>query len=51
MKQRDELRLNYGGRGVVVNDWDSLRRQFELNVRRAMQGGNVAGQSFSNVMR
>lgn len=26
-------------------------RQFELNVRRSMQGGQVSGHSFSNVVR
>lgn len=35
----------------AAKDLTDSPRQFELNVRRSMQGGHVAGQSFSNVMR
>jgi len=35
----------------AAKDLTDSPRQFELNVRRSMQGGYVAGQSFSNVMR
>jgi len=37
--------------GAIPRDLTDSPRQFELNVRRSMQGGYVAGQSFSNVMR
>ena len=36
---------------AAAKDLTDTPRQFELNVRRSMQGGHVAGQSFSNVMR
>lgn len=35
----------------AARDLTETPRQFELNVRRSMQGGHVGGLSFSNVMR
>mmetsp|Transcript_38017 Transcript_38017/g.94291 ORF Transcript_38017/g.94291 Transcript_38017/m.94291 type:complete len:188 (+) Transcript_38017:213-776(+) len=34
----------------AAKDLTDTPRNFELNVRRSMQGGHVAGQSFSNVI-
>ena len=35
----------------AARDLTETPRQFELNVRRAMQGGRVGGESYSNVTR